>query len=231
MTESGSSSGDWLHFYHPQASGGRQAAHPNAPPSFGRAPMVVDATVTTTAAATAPSRNIGPSNEGRAGRPARRRSRASRRAPTTLLNTDTTNFRAMVQQFTGAPPGPFLPTVGGHAGGGPTLNFELGGHDRRQGMAGAAARPYYHLQHHQYSYHQLQQQQEAAAARGGEEVMYSVAPPGGDAFLRGGFGNARAEVDVSQGFLEGFTAQLVPRRPQQQQPQPSTESDTSAYLM
>nr|XP_043613562.1 VQ motif-containing protein 22-like [Erigeron canadensis] len=31
----------------------------------------------------------------------RRRSRASRRTPTTLLNTDTTNFRAMVQRFTG----------------------------------------------------------------------------------------------------------------------------------
>ncbi|KVH89645.1 VQ-like protein [Cynara cardunculus var. scolymus] len=31
----------------------------------------------------------------------RRRSRASRKTPTTLLNTDTSNFRAMVQQFTG----------------------------------------------------------------------------------------------------------------------------------
>ncbi|XP_047974857.1 VQ motif-containing protein 22-like [Salvia hispanica] len=42
-------------------------------------------------------------NEGRGARPIRRRSRASRRTPTTLLNTDTTNFRAMVQQFTGSP--------------------------------------------------------------------------------------------------------------------------------
>ncbi|KAI3695700.1 hypothetical protein L1987_78699 [Smallanthus sonchifolius] len=32
---------------------------------------------------------------------ARRRSRASRKTQTTLLNTDTTNFRAMVQRFTG----------------------------------------------------------------------------------------------------------------------------------
>ncbi|PWA60778.1 VQ-like protein [Artemisia annua] len=31
----------------------------------------------------------------------RRRSRASRKTPTTLLSTDTTNFRAMVQRFTG----------------------------------------------------------------------------------------------------------------------------------
>ncbi|CAK9171521.1 unnamed protein product [Ilex paraguariensis] len=35
------------------------------------------------------------------GKPARRRSRASRRTPTTLLNASATNFRALVQQFTG----------------------------------------------------------------------------------------------------------------------------------
>ncbi|RHN69024.1 hypothetical protein MtrunA17_Chr3g0120291 [Medicago truncatula] len=50
--------------------------------------------------------NLGPS-EGRVSKPIRRRSRASRRTPTTLLNTDTTNFRAMVQQFTGGPIAPF----------------------------------------------------------------------------------------------------------------------------
>ncbi|KAL2332770.1 hypothetical protein Fmac_013983 [Flemingia macrophylla] len=37
----------------------------------------------------------------------KKRSRASRRAPTTVLTTDTTNFRAMVQEFTGIPPPPF----------------------------------------------------------------------------------------------------------------------------
>ncbi|KAL6603125.1 hypothetical protein ACP70R_043486 [Stipagrostis hirtigluma subsp. patula] len=45
----------------------------------------------------------------RAGKPARRRSRASRRAPVTLLNTDAANFRAMVQQFTGIPAPPAAP--------------------------------------------------------------------------------------------------------------------------
>lgn len=39
--------------------------------------------------------------------PKKKRSRASRRAPTTVLTTDTTNFRAMVQEFTGIPPPPF----------------------------------------------------------------------------------------------------------------------------
>ncbi|XAR73369.1 hypothetical protein NMG60_11007318 [Bertholletia excelsa] len=37
----------------------------------------------------------------------KKRSRASRRAPTTVLTTDTTNFRAMVQEFTGIPTPPF----------------------------------------------------------------------------------------------------------------------------
>lgn len=37
----------------------------------------------------------------------KKRSRTSRKAPTTLLNTDTTNFRAMVQRFTGFRATPF----------------------------------------------------------------------------------------------------------------------------
>ncbi|KAL0289959.1 UNVERIFIED_CONTAM: hypothetical protein Sangu_2593800 [Sesamum angustifolium] len=42
-----------------------------------------------------------------AARNPKKRSRASRRAPTTVLTTDTTNFRAMVQEFTGIPAPPF----------------------------------------------------------------------------------------------------------------------------
>ncbi|KAK6940144.1 VQ protein [Dillenia turbinata] len=41
------------------------------------------------------------------GKNPRKRTRASRRAPTTVLTTDTTNFRAMVQEFTGIPAPPF----------------------------------------------------------------------------------------------------------------------------
>ncbi|KAH9315798.1 hypothetical protein KI387_024425, partial [Taxus chinensis] len=37
------------------------------------------------------------------GKACRKRSRASKRTPTTVLNTDTSNFKAMVQHFTGAP--------------------------------------------------------------------------------------------------------------------------------
>ncbi|PKA59476.1 hypothetical protein AXF42_Ash016500 [Apostasia shenzhenica] len=41
-------------------------------------------------------------------RGSKKRSRASRRAPTTVLTTDTSNFRAMVQEFTGIPAPPFV---------------------------------------------------------------------------------------------------------------------------
>jgi hypothetical protein len=59
----------------------------------------------------------------RVGKPARRRSRASRRAPVTLLNTDTANFRAMVQQFTGIPAPPAGAFGAGPAGGVPVISF------------------------------------------------------------------------------------------------------------
>lgn len=69
-----------------------------------------------------------------AGKPsaARKRARASRRAPVTLLNTDAANFRAMVQQFTGIPSGPYGP-----AGGGPVISFGAGG----SGGVGMPVRP------------------------------------------------------------------------------------------
>ncbi|KAE8700093.1 Succinate dehydrogenase 2-3 [Hibiscus syriacus] len=46
-------------------------------------------------------------NKSNMARNPKKRSRASRRAPTTVLTTDTTNFRAMVQEFTGIPAPPF----------------------------------------------------------------------------------------------------------------------------
>ncbi|XP_048130374.1 uncharacterized protein LOC115749009 [Rhodamnia argentea] len=50
---------------------------------------------------------LGRDDRAKAARNPRKRTRASRRAPTTVLTTDTTNFRAMVQEFTGFPAPPF----------------------------------------------------------------------------------------------------------------------------
>ncbi|XP_021314013.1 VQ motif-containing protein 22 [Sorghum bicolor] len=111
--------------------------------SGGGAPATTEATVVTAAVAAggsvssptsggsgggSPTRaqqpGVGRVEGGRVGKPARRRSRASRRAPVTLLNTDTSNFRAMVQQFTGIPSGPYGPAG---PGGGPVISFGGGG--------------------------------------------------------------------------------------------------------
>lgn len=114
-----SSHTDWVvqqYQQHAQAvvpAAGSQSHYPRGPvpSSLTAAESSVVTTVTTTSP---PSSAVTPSTQqpsqqsgsgGRGARPVRRRTRASRRAPTTLLNTDTTNFRAMVHQFTGAPPG------------------------------------------------------------------------------------------------------------------------------
>ncbi|KAL7116708.1 hypothetical protein ACP275_03G021300 [Erythranthe tilingii] len=68
---------------------------------------------TSTAAAQGPSSTAADGHAGRAPPQAsvpknpKKRTRASRRAPTTVLTTDTTNFRQMVQEFTGIPAAPF----------------------------------------------------------------------------------------------------------------------------
>ncbi|PWA41842.1 VQ motif-containing protein 22 [Artemisia annua] len=97
MATSNSNNNEWLQIYQNNLVTGQ-----SQPVRFGwSGDVVTDATtVTTTTSTTASSGN---NQLGRVIRPnnPRRRSRASRRTPTTLLNTDTSNFRAMVQQFTG----------------------------------------------------------------------------------------------------------------------------------
>ncbi|KAJ1291959.1 hypothetical protein BS78_02G356400 [Paspalum vaginatum] len=54
-----------------------------------------------------------PASSSAARKPPRKRPRASRRPPTTVVTTDTSNFRAMVQEFTGIPaPPPLAPHLG-----------------------------------------------------------------------------------------------------------------------
>uniref|UniRef100_A0A803KWX9 VQ domain-containing protein n=1 Tax=Chenopodium quinoa TaxID=63459 RepID=A0A803KWX9_CHEQI len=104
------STSDWLHFHQSNPSAATQTPYATTTTSAdlffpGR---VSDATVvstnmspTTSPAPSGPAQ-LGPT-QNRVSKPARKRTRASRRTPTTLLNTDTSNFRAMVQQFTGGP--------------------------------------------------------------------------------------------------------------------------------
>ncbi|KAL3598624.1 hypothetical protein D5086_006542 [Populus alba] len=62
--------------------------------------------------------------QGCVSKPVKRRSRASKKTPATLINASTANFRALVQQFTGCPPSTSI-SFGSHKG--PiNLNFGLG---------------------------------------------------------------------------------------------------------
>ncbi|KAJ0234296.1 hypothetical protein HA466_0273420 [Hirschfeldia incana] len=57
----------------------------------------------------------------------KKRSRVSRRAPTTVLTTDTSNFRAMVQEFTGNPSNPFTGLSSSSSSPFPRSRFDLFG--------------------------------------------------------------------------------------------------------
>lgn len=138
---------DWVQFYSgashlappgratssshsPDAAAVGSASSPSSPPAAG-------------SASTHGGGHLTP--EGRVAKPIRRRSRASRRTPTTLLNTDTSNFRAMVQQFTGGPSAPF--TGGSQHHNGAVQGFGFG---QRMNPSSAVTvqPPMYHLQYH-----------------------------------------------------------------------------------
>lgn len=148
-----------------------------------------------------------PSIEGRIGKTGRKRSRASRKAPTTLLNTDTTNFRAMVQQFTGARTAgnqvEFLETTAaGVSSVGPTtLSFGHGGGPR---IYSQQPPPFSYLaQQHQYQ--QFNQNQESQFFLGGGRT----GPIGnGDVFLN----PQEGYVLEGEGSSSGMTRDVFPSR-------------------
>lgn len=158
-----SASNDWLQFYHQQ----QQQQHFSGVPPSSSSNTTTVTTVSTasppmlnSSSSASPATHLSP--EGRVAKPIRRRSRASRRTPTTLLNTDTTNFRAMVQQFTGGPSAPYAPTASSasaSSGSGLAhLGFGFGprqAHGNPTGLMVAHPGGYHHLQ----PQHQLYQQQ------------------------------------------------------------------------
>lgn len=130
----------------------------------GMAPIegLSDATVVTTTSPTMSSEGmLSPSNsytthgqltpKGNAFKPIKKRSRASKRTPTTLLNANTNNFRELVQQFTGRASTAMSPFAV-HKG--PiTLNFQQGirqqiRHDTSGTTSPFGTRTYYNQPHH-----------------------------------------------------------------------------------
>ncbi|KAJ9185108.1 hypothetical protein P3X46_004775 [Hevea brasiliensis] len=157
------------------------------------------------------------SPEGRVSKPVRRRSRASRRTPTTLLNTDTTNFRAMVQQFTGGPSAPF---ASGSQLSAPSFGFSLNprqAHVNPSAVMVPAATGY----HPQY-----QQQNQPSYMFSLGNNSSNTAPAHGDLFFQR-LGNPRPTgMDVSDGLvMEGLSSQVVVPPPPPPGRQPSSSSN------
>ncbi|PKI41020.1 VQ motif-containing protein 22-like [Punica granatum] len=139
MTQTMSHPNDWAQFYRQINFSGQPsqpveipAPHPPSVPDHHVGTLDTSSSLSAAVGASGSSPVHGSSSSagalnagGRVAKPKRRRSRASRRTPTTLLSTDTTNFRAMVQQFTGGPGAHFLATVGTTRPGALNINFGL----------------------------------------------------------------------------------------------------------
>ncbi|XP_077210719.1 uncharacterized protein LOC143846185 [Tasmannia lanceolata] len=199
MSNPGSNPYDWVHLYHGIQSQGSPA--PTPPHSiFSRIPtaaesiIVTNTTTSTTTASNSTTTNNGNSIgthlslEGRVGKSIRKRTRASRRAPTTLLSTDATNFRAMVQQFTGFPTAPLS---SGSQTSGSTVNYEFGAHHWQQRMRSISRDNYYH------------QQQQQQQLQGREDPKFSLGNAT-EAFLPVS-SNTKANLEISDGFLQSIS--------------------------
>ncbi|KAF3445076.1 hypothetical protein FNV43_RR14769 [Rhamnella rubrinervis] len=232
MNQTMSSSSEWMHFYNQNFSGQPSQlplTHhlPSSGPILGSGnDRVSDATVVTTTSTATPlgSGNSSPTNhlspDGRVSKPARKRSRASRRTPTTLLNTDTTNFRAMVQQFTGGPSAPFGSVS---QPGGAGFGFGVvGGRPSYVNPAGAVMVPpgYQLHQQQQQVYGQQQSQQQA------QYLQFALSNSGSNTPAVDGFlqrlssgrpmGNNGGVAVATEGFLTniegGVSSQAVAAR-------------------
>lgn len=233
MSETMSGSSDWLQFYQQQnlSSPGRNMSGPLVDNRLSDATVVTTTATSATALTPLGSGNSSPNSsahfspEGRVSKPVRRRSRASRRTPTTLLNTDTTNFRAMVQQFTGGPSAPFA--SGAHPGG-PNFGFGLGARQAHLHNPSAMMLPPghgYHLQPQQQQLFQQQSQQYMFSLGNNNNNNNNAA---GDAFLQR-LGSSRPTLVVSDGFvMEGVSSssQVAPARPSSS----SNENRSNSFL-
>ncbi|XP_043688997.1 VQ motif-containing protein 22-like [Telopea speciosissima] len=203
MSDTMASPGDWFQFYRRNPTGEDRSPPPASSAMYGQfSDATVVTSVSTPATGNSTLMSTGSTHlnaEGRVAKPSRRRSRASRRAPTTLLNTDTTNFRAMVQQFTGVPSAPFT-TTGSQTGPTTNFNFGLGSGQHNLNTATVMNPSGYHLQQQQFQQQQQQQYMLYMNNNNNNNNNNSTR----DEFLeRFNNGNQRSnmEVSVSDGFL------------------------------
>lgn len=209
MNDPSSGQGEWVQFYHRTPTGGAAVA-PRAMSMFGQAPAVSEATVVTTTVAspsipspilTGPGTAMGTHththspDEGPGGRAVRKRGRAARRAPTTVLNTDLNNFRALVQQYTGARTAPFSSMFR------PDVRVANFGFDNHPALNAMIIRP----QRTQFYHQQQQQHQHIQQLHQGEEGMFPMGQAC-DVFLSDS-NNSISNMEVSDEFLKSMSSQ------------------------
>ncbi|URD86028.1 VQ motif [Musa troglodytarum] len=126
-----------------------------------------------------------------------------------MLNTDTTNFRAMVQQFTGVPSGPYSAEY--RPGG--------GGYSSHEPLNQTAFTSFGHLQQHQYQGQSLQHPQEEQQQYQSSDGNIFTAAGGAyrsnnstDALLLQGFNNSSTALEVGDDFFfDGTYSHMMPR--------------------
>ncbi|KAK7861160.1 VQ motif-containing protein 22 [Quercus suber] len=135
-------------------------------------------------------------------KPIRRRSRASKKTPTTLLNANTNNFRALVQQFTGCPSA----SISFRNQRGP-VNLDFGKErEENQSVVTSVMGPFgnnYYYQHQQsqspqHHLHQQFQQQQLVPLQE-QQSMYSFGNIGNDVFATSS-NNPRLNMEGVNGF-------------------------------
>ncbi|KAL3715360.1 hypothetical protein ACJRO7_007140 [Eucalyptus globulus] len=231
---------DWMQFYQQDflsqaAPPGRAAAAAEGVSSGGQSPS--DAAAATPSSSVAAGHhpaaalgNLGPgvrlSPDGGVAKPVRRRSRASRRTPTTVMNTDTSNFRALVQQFTGGPTAPFGP---GHGPGVLSFNFGLGPGQAGVGRAGGMGPSGFHLQYqvpqqpHHHHQQQLYHQQHPS-----QQYMLSLntSGPGDLSLQHQRLASSRSSGGAASGS-DGFGMEGVPPHQVSSRPPSSSSEDNN----
>lgn len=160
-------------------------------------------------------------------KPVRRRSRASRRTPTTLLNTDTANFRAMVQQFTGGPSVPFASGSGQQISSPNTFRFGTGGQRRQvdpsEVLVPAAYRLQYQLQQPQQQQHLQYQQPSLPSYMFSFNNSMASNPPVDDGFLQRIARDPRpSSMEVSTGLMLAEDVSSLQLAPASSRPESSS---------
>lgn len=160
------SSDQWVQFYNQIRLDDQDHHHVNSSFAYSDA-TAVTASAGASESILSPSTSCAMSDQltprGCVSKPVKRRSRASKKTPTTLLNADANNFRALVQKFTGCPSTTFS---FGSKNGPVNLNFGLGNQQNDQigcATATSAAANYgnnYYCDYQQSHHHQQQPQQQ-----------------------------------------------------------------------